>query len=146
MLTTRILFSFLFIISCRNLGFDTADVIRANDGYRKIITAISIKYEYCKSIGNGYSNLGAPSVVSCNDDTFRNNQGAYLWTRSVDSCLNLIHFTLCPETGTNFDYWVGLVISSCSPSEAYFINAYKPFQGKIIGMPRDLYDLSGGCL
>ncbi|PJZ76310.1 hypothetical protein CH365_13020 [Leptospira neocaledonica] len=151
MLLKIFLLSFLFIISCKNFGFDTADVIRANDAYRKIITAVSNKFEYCKSIGKDYSNAhgyfsGFPSIVSCNDDTFHNNQGAYVWTRSVDTCLDLVHFTLCPDSGTNFDEWVYLVVGSCHFPEAYFINSYKPFQGKILGLPRNLYDLSLGCL
>ncbi|PJZ70840.1 hypothetical protein CH373_06105 [Leptospira perolatii] len=146
MLAKRFLLLFLFIISCKDFGFDTADVIRANDAYLKIITAVSNKFVYCKSLGNNYSNLGEPSISYCNDDTFLHNKGKYVWVRSVDTCLNLIHFALCPENGTNFDEWQDLVIGSCHISEAYFMNSYKPFQGKVLGIPRNLYGLSLLCL
>ncbi|PJZ23896.1 hypothetical protein CH352_18865 [Leptospira hartskeerlii] len=150
----RFLFSLLFIISCKefgldldtNFGFDTTDVIRANDAYRKVIAGVSNKFEYCKSIGNTYSNIGGPSIRYCNGDTFLHNQGNYVWTRSVDTCLNLIHFTLCPESGTDFDGWQNLMIGSCHLEEAYFINSYKPFQGKLLVIPRRLYGLNLLCL
>ncbi|TGK43852.1 hypothetical protein [Leptospira andrefontaineae] len=155
MIAKRFLFSLLFIISCKefgldldtNFGFDTADAIRANDAYRKIISAVSNKFLYCKSIGNTYisSAAPAPSITYCNDDTFLQNEGNYVWTRSVDTCLNLIYFTSCPESGTDFDGWQNLVIGSCHLEEAYFINSYKPFQGKILVIPRRLSGFSLVC-
>ncbi len=123
----------------------------ANSAYQKIISTVSLKFEYCKSVGNNYGNVpgffsGSPSIAVCNDDTFDNNRGAYVWTRSVDSCMNLIHFAYCPQSGTNFDDWVFLVVGSCKFPEAYFINGYKPLQGKVLGIPRSLSELSFGCL
>ncbi|GBF40622.1 hypothetical protein LPTSP1_36400 [Leptospira johnsonii] len=132
--------------SCINIGINTADVRSANVAYNQIISSVSIKYAYCRSLGNTYkTTAGGLAITYCNDDTFDNNRGNYVWTKSVDSCTNLIHFTSCPPSETNFDDWVILVVGSCNISEAYFINSYKPFQGKILDRPKNLSGFSFGC-
>ncbi|TGM01092.1 hypothetical protein EHQ76_10650 [Leptospira barantonii] len=150
MKTRYAILQLLIFIHCFNFGFDTADVMRATDANRKIITTFGYKFQECRSQGNNYTSLvspnGYPSVTYCNSDTIKENEGNYVWKKAVDSCLNLIQFIYCPENGSNFDSWASFVYSACNISEAYFINDYKPLQGKILFVPRTMSSLSFGCL
>ncbi|TGK07694.1 hypothetical protein EHO59_06225 [Leptospira semungkisensis] len=135
---------------CIDFGFDTADVIKANEAYSRIINSVLFRNYECRSLGNSYQGTtspdGVPGIAMCNSDTFDRNKGKYVWRKAVDSCVNLITFVSCPPNGSNFDAWVALVLSGCNFQEAFFLNTYKPLQGKIIGFPNSLYDFQGDCL
>ncbi|TGJ98280.1 hypothetical protein EHQ53_00685 [Leptospira langatensis] len=147
MLPKVLILVFLICSYCRDVGIDTSDVTRANDAYRKVINSFMIKFAICTAQGNQYATTaGAPGIGACSGDAMDYNKGMFVWTKSLDSCLHLINLSLCPRSGENFDAWTGFILSACDFREAYFINDYKPLQGKILGIPGGLMELSTNCL
>ncbi|WCL50801.1 hypothetical protein [Leptospira sp. GIMC2001] len=139
---------FLFIFnSCPNAGVDTADVISANRALERYFDLMWAKYSFCTSIGFKYASDATPfGALSCSDSTFDNNEGNYVWLRDYNNCVRNISLSPCPDNNTSFAYWVEFMLDTCKISEAYYINSYKPFQGKIIGEPRNLDSTVSSCL
>ncbi len=142
-----ILITFYSFASCFNAGIDTSDVISANKALNEYFKLITVKYVYCKNIGFKYKEeVVPPGPLACSDDTFEKNEGNFVWIRDYNICIKNITFAPCPENNSNFNNWSTLILSSCQISEAYFLNDYKPLQGKVIGIPRNLTSTYSNCL
>lgn len=143
----------LFTFSCDfNTGIDTADAIRVNDAFAQITNAFNTKYQTCFDEGNVYYNFNQKSIGNfrainvCNSELRKNNEGYFLWIRDVNRCLNLIHFFPCPPSFTGLDTWSQLIYNSCNLKNSYFINSYKPGQGKLLLTKSNFYDMDFNCL